>query len=97
MRGVYRILKEIDGRGLVGSTTSLGSVKNRLEFAKSTNSPGAVDTKLKQPIQEHGLAAFTFEVLARLDPGDSAHRPFSADLRALEQLWRETIGPELLY
>lgn len=70
--GVYRILNPSTGRGLLGSTPNLRSARNRLEFARSTRSAGALDMRLKQAISESDIAALEFEVLETLTPAPSA-------------------------
>lgn len=96
--GVYRILNPSTGRGLLGSTPNLRSARNRLEFARSTRSAGALDMRLKQAISESDIAALEFEVLETLTPAPSATaRQVADDLATLEQLWREKLGADALY
>ncbi|MEO8540117.1 MAG: GIY-YIG nuclease family protein [bacterium] len=95
--GVYRIVNTTTGRGFLASTSNLKSAQNRLEFARSTNSPGALDLRLKAAITEAGIASFEFEVLERLDvASDTPARKVAEDLATLEQLWREKLGPDAL-
>jgi len=96
--GVYRILNPRTGRGLLGSTSNLKSARNRLDFARSTGSTGALDMRLKQAITAADVAALEFEVLEVLAPDPAATaRQINDDLGTLEALWREKLGPAALY
>lgn len=93
--GVYRILNSADGKSVVGSSSNLRSVQNRLEFARSTNSVGALDPKMKAVVQQFGFAALSFEVLEQLDlPAETSPSAIRDDLATLEQLWREKLSAE---
>ena len=96
--GVYRIVNRHDGRALLGSAANLASVRNRLEFARSTNSPGALDHRLVEDARRLGVDAFSFEVLEVLDVAPEATpAQVRADLAVLEELWREKLDPARLY
>jgi hypothetical protein len=96
--GVYQIVNAQTGRTLIASTANIGSIENRFAFAQATNSPGALDGRLTADIKEHGIEAFSFEVLERFEPAAEAARgAFASDLAALEALWREKLGPANLY
>ena len=96
--GVYRIVNRRTDRGLMGSTPNLASVRNRLAFAQSTNTPGALDYRLREDIRRHGLDALSLEVLEVLHPTpDMTDAQVRADLATLEDLWREKLGPAVLY
>ena len=96
--GVYVVRNTATGRALVASTTDLAAVRNRLEFAQATQTPGALDHRLAADVRTFGIAAFVLEVLDRLEitpamtPDD-----VRADLAALEQLWREKLAAGPLY
>jgi len=91
--GVYAIRNTVTGVAHVAGTVDLGSARNRLEFAKSTGLAGALDLRLRPEITRYGLDAFEFEVLDVLEPKPEATRDeIAADLRALEELWREKLG-----
>jgi hypothetical protein len=83
---------------LIGVSTNLASVQNKLEFAKSTNLPGALDLRLKNDLELYGVEVFTFEVLEVLEirPG-SSDRQIMSDLKVMEQRWREELALEWLY
>jgi len=96
--GVYRIVNERDGRSLVASTLNLASAANRFEFARATDTRGALDGRLAADITAHGIGAFSFEILQRLEPAPGATKAaIERDLAAMEQLWRDHFGPSGLY
>jgi hypothetical protein len=96
--GVYAIRCSGTGKALLGSSVDLDSTRNRLEFARSTNMAGALDGRLRADFERFGGEAFTFEVLDRLEPKPEAtEAEIRADLKVLEGLWREKLGPAGLY
>ncbi|GAC1616054.1 MAG: GIY-YIG nuclease family protein [Candidatus Dormibacteraceae bacterium] len=96
--GVYRIVSLPTERLLLGSTPNLASVRNRFEFAKSTNSAGALDPRLRADVAEYGFVALTLEVLDTLKIGPTmTPAQIHHDLKALETLWREKQDPTRLY
>ncbi|MFI5254607.1 MAG: GIY-YIG nuclease family protein [Candidatus Limnocylindrales bacterium] len=91
--GVYALRNTVSGRVLVASATDLDAVRARIEFARATQTPSALDLRLMADVREFGLDAFVFEVLDRLDAGPEASpEDLRADLLALEQLWREKLA-----
>lgn len=96
--GVYRIVNTRTGKAFLASTPNLRSAENRLEFARSTRSPAAIDMRLKQAIAPGDIDALTFEVLETLTSDPTATtRQVTHDLATLEALWREKLGPDALY
>jgi hypothetical protein len=96
--GVYALRNVVTGRVLVASTIDLDNVRNRLEFARSTGAPSALDGRLVADVRQYGIDAFVLDVLDTLTlaPGmtpDDAR----ADLAALEQLWREKLAADPHY
>jgi len=96
--GVYRIVNSGSGKSLIGSTTNLKSLENKLAFSRSQNMPGVLDHRLRKDAREFGMEALTLEVLERLDvtPGMSEAQ-IRSDLAVLEALWREKLDSSLLY
>jgi hypothetical protein len=96
--GVYLLRNTATGRVLVASAADLGAVRNRLDFARSTQTPGALDHRLAADARALGVDAFELEILDRLDvtPAMSPD-DVRADLGALEQLWREKLAGEPQY
>jgi len=90
--GVYRIVNQFTGNGIVASTANLASIRNKLEFAQTTNSPTVLDGRLAREIREYGILAFELEVLEVVEPRpDQTRTQLLADLATLEKLWREKI------
>ncbi len=96
--GVYRIVNTSSGKALLGSSTNLDSVRNKMEFARKTNSPGTLGYQLKADVERLGIDAFALEILEVLDvTPEMTDAQVRADLQTLEQLWRERLGPQELY
>lgn len=96
--GVYRLVNSQNNKALLGSTANLASVRNRLAFAQSTKTPGALDQRLNADIRRFGIDAFSLEVLETLAPtAEMSAAEIRADLAVLEALWREKLDPALLY
>ena len=96
--GVYRIVNARNGRALLGSTPNLGSVRSKLEFARTTRTAGVLDRRLSADLSQFGIDAFALEILEVLDvkPGMTPAQILE-DLATLEALWRERQDPALLY
>src|SRR4051794_33917167 len=85
---IYRIVNSRNNKVLLGSTLNLTGIRNRLAFARSTNSPGGLDLRLSKDIREYGFDAFSLEVLEILDVTPEMTRAeIQADLATLEALW----------
>ena len=99
--GVYRVVNTATGRVLLGSALNLASVKSKVEFARSTNSPGALgalDHRLASDVRQYGLDAFSLEILEVLDTRpEMTDAEIRDDLATLEVLWREKLDAALLY
>jgi hypothetical protein len=96
--GIYRLTNTKTGKVLLGSSTNLPSVRNKLEFAKSTNLPGALDQRIRKDVADHGIDAFEFDVVETLapQPGQTAAQ-VRGDLDLLEDLWREKLAGVDMY
>jgi hypothetical protein len=96
--GVYRIVNTRTGKMLLGSARNLASVQGKLDFARNTNTPGALDHRLGADARAYGMDTFAFEVLEVLDIGpEQTSTQIGEDLQALETLWRERLPSEQLY
>jgi hypothetical protein len=96
--GVYRIVNCETNRALLGSTLNLASIRNKLEFSKSTRTSGALDRRLRNDIELFGIDAFAVEVLDVLETRpEMTPAEIKDELAVLEQLWREKLDPDLLY
>ena len=96
--GVYCIRNTATDRVLLGISSNLPAMANRVAFAHSTGSPGALDGRLRPDIDQYGIEAFTFEVLEELEsPAGATPAEIRRDLEALEALWRERLSEAPLY
>ncbi len=96
--GVYRIVNQRSNRVLLGSSPNLPSVRSKLDFARSTNTPSALDHRLLADARALGVSIFRFEVLEVLEMApDATDTQLADDLTALETLWRERQDPALMY
>jgi hypothetical protein len=96
--GVYLIRNNRNGRAMLGSTSNLASLSNKLAFARATDMPGALDLRLRGAISEFGIDAFSLEVLDVLDTKpEMTSAQIRDDLATLEKLWREKLDPATLY
>ena len=96
--GVYRLLNTYTGRFYLASTTDLASIRSKIEFARSTGSPGVFDYKMRPDLAKTGIAAISLEILETVSP-DSTTTPeeLKKDLSTLVELWREKLGTEFAY
>jgi hypothetical protein len=95
---VYTIVNNHNGKRLLGSTTNLASVRNKLAFAQSVHMPGALDHRLWRDVREFGIEAFSLEVLEVLALSDGmTAEQIRSDLATLEDLWRERFEDDRLY
>jgi hypothetical protein len=96
--GIYRIVNSANQKSLIGSTTNLKSLENKLSFGRSQNMPGVLDHRLRADAREFGMEAFTIEVLERLDvTPEMSQEQMRSDLAVLESLWREKFDQAPLY
>lgn len=96
--GVYRWLNTETGRYLVASTTDLASIRNKLDFARSTGGTGVFDYRMKADLKQTGIDAISLEILETLEPTPTmTAADIKRDLATLVELWREKLGPELSY
>jgi len=91
--GVYLLRNTVTGRILVGSSSDLRSVRNKLDFGQSTSSPGVLDRRMASDAHEYGMGALALEVLDVLTlTAEMSPARVMADLKELEALWREKLS-----
>jgi hypothetical protein len=96
--GVYALRNRQNGKVLIGSALNLASMRSKLAFARSTNSPGALDLRLRTEIETYGVDAFELEILESIQPPpEQSDADIRNELDALEALHREEIDPALRY
>ncbi|HVX28946.1 MAG TPA: GIY-YIG nuclease family protein [Nitrolancea sp.] len=96
--GVYALRNTRTGKVLIGSALNLASMRSKLEFARSTNSPGALDLRLRADIEAYGIAAFELEILESFQPApERSDSEIRKELEALEALYRDETDPSSRY
>lgn len=88
--GVYRVRNTASGKSLVGSSVNLPAMLNRQRFQLELGSHP--NRELQADWNASGPEAFVFEILDTLPPADEPDYDPKADLRALEEMWREKLG-----
>jgi hypothetical protein len=95
---VYCLRNSVTKQVLLGSALNLASMRSKVEFARSTNSPSALDHRLRKDIEKFGVEAFTLEVLETFQPTpEMTSAEIHEELTTLEQLHRERFDSTLLY
>ncbi len=96
--GVYRLVNRQTQKALLGSTSNLANIRHKLEFARSTNTPGVLDLRLREDIRRYGVEAYELEILEVLEvKPEMTPDEIRSDRATLEALWREKLDPALLY
>jgi hypothetical protein len=95
--GVYRVRNSVTCKSLIGSTTDLPGMLNRLRFQLKNGSHP--DRELQRDWSELGSDAFEFETLDQLEPSDEPTYDPTEDLAVLKNMWIEklTASGEALY
>jgi len=95
--GVYRVQHAPSGRTLLGSSSDAPAMLNRIRFQLQTK--GHPNRELQADWNADGADAFLFEVVDLLPPAETEVKDQTAELTALEELWRDKlkITEELCY
>ena len=88
--GVYRVQHQPSGRMLFGSSPDAPAMLNRIRAQLRTG--GHPKRAFQRDWEADGPDAFVFEVLDLLPPADQPGQDSAADLKVLEDLWRERLG-----
>jgi hypothetical protein len=89
-RGVYAVRCTATNEVWAASSLNLDAQKNSLFFQLRTG--GHPNRTLQAAWQTHSDAAFSFEEVAELNGDERSAYALKADLKALEQEWREKLG-----
>ncbi len=90
--GVYCVRNLQSGETLIGRSLDVNAILNREQ--SSLRFGGHANRRLQQDWTTLGPEAFAFEVLDTLEwPEDSPSFDPTADLKALESMWRERMQP----
>ena len=89
--GVFQIGNTVNDRGSVDSSINVPGKINRHKFQLNAGvHPGK---SLQSDWNEHGEAAFEFEILEDVMPREDPAYNYAADLDFLENLWLEKLMP----
>jgi hypothetical protein len=88
--GVYGVRNTATGKTLLGLSPNVPDVLNRQRFQLQNGSHP--DKELQADWNDLGPDAFTFETLDLLKPSDDPGYGPSEDLRALKEMWLETLA-----
>ena len=94
--GIYRITHTPTGRTLLGQSTHVQGMLNRIQFQLQAGMH--TNKSMQRDWNEHGPDSFTFEILDELKPKNPGDEPVD-DLKELLALWQEklNIPPEQQY
>ena len=94
--GVYVVRNTEKEKLLLARTADLQGSKNRFEFALKTGS--CVDLKLQKDWESQNGEGFVFEVLEVLEKGvGQTEAEFKADIKLIEEIWREKLKDKAFY
>lgn len=94
--GVYVLKNTENGKQLLLSAADLQGSRNRFTFSQQTNS--CIQPKLQKDWETFGKESFQFEVLEELEKKETqTAEEFAADVKILEELWREKLQGNTLY
>jgi len=90
--GIYQIRNMINGKIFLGSSVNLNGIINRHKFQLKNGLH--LNKELQNDFAEVGEGGFAFEILDYLTPKEDLPADYAAELRMLEELWREKISPQ---
>jgi len=88
--GVFAVRNTVDGKVLIGPSTNLPGMLNRLRFQLEAGRHPIRD--MQADWKRLGESAFTFEVLDTLEPPDDPATDPADDLEALVDMWIDRLG-----
>lgn len=89
-RGVYALRCAATGETWASASRNLDGQQNSTMFQLRMN--GHPNKTLQAAWKEHGESAFSFEIVAELDDEERSDYALKADLKTLEETWREKLG-----
>jgi hypothetical protein len=89
--GVYRVRNTTNGTVLFGTSLDVNAALNR--HRAQLRMGGHPNRSLQSDWNEMGPDAFEFEVLDQLSPSELPDYDPADDLRELETMWMEKLGP----
>ncbi len=89
--GILAIRNTADGKMYLMAARNLPGIINSQRFSLKHGSHP--NRELQEDFNRLGESGFAFEVLDTLEPKEGAGHDYSADLKALEQMWLERLKP----
>lgn len=89
--GIYQIKNLLNGKIFIGAAQNLPGRLNSCKFQLANGSH--MNRELQQDYSQLGEAGFSFEILDRLEPKDDPLWDCDGDLKTLEELWLDRLGP----
>ena len=89
-RGAFAVRCAASGQSWVSASKDLDKQQNRIWF--SLGSGSHPNRELQAAWKAHGREAFAFEVLEQLDDAERDDYALRADLKTLEESWREKLN-----
>jgi hypothetical protein len=89
--GIYRITNRINGKILIGSSTSVIQIKNRIFFQLKNGSYPV--RELQNDFLEYGEGEIVFDIVDFLKPRQEPSYDYSDDLQSLLEMWLEELQP----
>lgn len=88
--GIYAVRCTASGEVWLGRSRNVEGTLNRVQFELRQGAPRNV--RLRQTWAQHGVGAFSFEVLDRVKQRDDPLFDYEAELDTLLQLWQAELG-----
>jgi hypothetical protein len=89
--GIYQIKNLSNGKIFIGTARNLPGRLNSCKFQLANGSH--MNRELQEDYSQLGEAGFSFEILDRLEPKDDPLWDCDGDLKTLEELWLDRLGP----
>lgn len=89
-RGVFAVRCAPTGQVWASSTPNLDTQENSTWFQLRMG--GHTNRDLQTAWKQHGAAAFSYEIVAELTDEPESDYALRADLKALEEEWRDKLG-----
>lgn len=89
-RGVFAVRCAATGDCWIATTQNLDKQQNNLWFTLKLGTH--INKNLQAAWNTHGEATFTYEILDQLDDDITDAYAIKADLKTMEELWREKLG-----
>jgi hypothetical protein len=89
--GIFQIKNLANGKIFIGTSKNLPGKLNSCRFQLINGSHP--NRELQKDYAMYGESGFSFEILDRLEPKDDPLYSYDDDLKTLEGLWLDRLGP----